>query len=56
MKTTIAAAAINRCFHQQGLPLPLSMTNNDRWLLAVVIVDCVAAAMVVVDGRDRGRC
>ncbi len=26
------------------------MTNNDRWLLAVVFVDCVAAVMAVVDG------
>ena len=28
------------------------MTNDDRWLLAVVIVDCAAAAMVVIDGSD----
>jgi hypothetical protein len=30
--------------------------NNDRWLLAVVLVNCVAAAMVVVDGGDSGHC
>jgi hypothetical protein len=32
------------------------MTNNNHWLLAVVIVDCVAAAMVVVNGSDSGHC
>jgi len=32
------------------------MTNNDRWLLAVIVVECAAAVMVVVDGGDSGRC
>jgi hypothetical protein len=54
-KTTIAVAANDRHFHQQWLPFPPSMTNNNHWLLAVVNVDCVAAAMVVVNGRDSGH-
>jgi hypothetical protein len=28
------------------------MTNNNRWLLAVVVVDCVAAAMAII-GRSN---
>jgi hypothetical protein len=55
-KTTIAVVAIDRRFRWQWPSLPPSMTNNDRWLLAVVIVNCVAAAMVVVDGGNSGRC
>ena len=31
------------------------MTNDNRWLLAVIVVECAAAAMVVVDGGDSGR-
>jgi hypothetical protein len=55
-KSTIAAAAINRRFHQQWPPLPLSTTNNDCWLLVVIIIDCVAAAVAGVDGRDSSCC
>ncbi len=41
---------------RQGLPpLPSLMTNNNRWLLAVIIVNCVAAAMAVFDGSDSGH-
>jgi hypothetical protein len=29
--------------------------NNDCWLLAVIVVNCVAAAMAIVDGGDSGR-
>jgi hypothetical protein len=32
------------------------MTNNDRWLLAVVVINCVAEAMVVIDGSNSGCC
>ncbi len=32
------------------------MMNDDRWLLAVIVIKCAAAAMVVVDGGDSGRC
>ncbi len=54
--TTIAAAAIN-CRLRQQWPqlLPLTM-NNDRWLLVVVIANCVAAAMLVVDSINSGCC
>jgi hypothetical protein len=31
------------------------MTINDRWLLAVVVVDYVAAAMAVIDGGDSSH-
>ncbi len=31
------------------------MTNNDHWFMAVVIVDCVATAMVVIDGGNNGH-
>jgi hypothetical protein len=30
------------------------MANDDRWLLAVIVVECAASAMVVIDGGDRG--
>jgi hypothetical protein len=33
--------------------LPL-LTNNNRWLLAAFIVECVAATMVAVDGSNSG--
>jgi hypothetical protein len=36
--------------------LPPLTTNNDHWFLAVLIANCVAAAMVVVDGGNSGRC
>jgi hypothetical protein len=35
--------------------LPLT-TNNDHWLLAVIVVDCVAVAMTVVDGGNSSHC
>ena len=28
------------------------MTNDDRWLLAAIVVECATAAMVVVDGGN----
>jgi hypothetical protein len=44
-------------------PLPSTMTalavvdnKMDHWLLVVVVIDCVAAAMVVVNGGNSGRC
>ena len=40
---------------QQWPSPPLSMTNDDLWLLAVIIVNCLAAAMMVVDGGNSGR-
>jgi hypothetical protein len=55
-KTTISAVAINRRFHQRRPALPLSTTNNDCWLLVVIVFNCVAAAMVVVDGGNSGHC
>ena len=42
-KDVIAAAAINRCCSQQWLPLLPLMMNNDCGLLAVIVINCVAA-------------
>jgi hypothetical protein len=36
--------------------MPPLTTNTNRWLLMVVVVDCVAAAKMVIDGGDRGHC
>jgi hypothetical protein len=52
MKTIIAAASINHRFRRQCSPLPPSTMNNDRWLLSVVLVNCLTAAMAIVDGGD----
>jgi hypothetical protein len=49
-------AAIDCRFHRRWQPLPPSTTNNNCWLLAVVIVDCVTAAMAIVGGSNSGRC
>jgi hypothetical protein len=47
--------------HQPLLPsmmTTIAAVNNkhDRWLLAVVIFNCVAVAMVVIDGGNSSYC
>ncbi len=58
-----AIAKDHHCHGCHWLTLPSTMTslpplttNNDRWLLAVVVIDCVAAAMAVIDGRNSSCC
>ncbi len=41
-KDVIAAAAINCHCSPQWQPLLLLMTNDNRWLLVVVVINCVA--------------
>ena len=45
-KDAIAAAAINRQCSPGWPPLPLLMMNKDRWLLAVIVINCAAVAMI----------
>ncbi len=52
---TIAAAFINCLCSQRWMPSPLLMTKDNRWLLAVVVINFEAATMMVFDGRDSGR-
>ena len=54
-KDVIAAAAINCRCSQRWPPLPPLMTNDNRWLLAVIIINCAAAAMKYVDTGDSGH-
>ncbi len=47
-KDDIVTEAINhRCSRQWPPFLPL-MRNNDRWLLAVIVINCPAAAMMLL--------
>jgi hypothetical protein len=55
-RSTNAVAIIDCRFCQQQPPLLPSTANNDRWLLAVVVVDYVAAAMAFVNGSNSGCC
>jgi hypothetical protein len=56
---TIDENRVSDAVHHQlcgsGLPLPPSTTNNYCWLLMVLVIDCVAVVMVVVDGGNSGR-
>ena len=45
-KDAIAAAAINRRSSRGWPPSPPSMTNDNRWLLAVILMNCAAAVMI----------
>ena len=54
-KDNIAAAAINCRCSQRWQPLLPLMVNKDCWLLAVVVINCAAAAMMVVNGGNSGR-
>jgi hypothetical protein len=55
MKTIITTDAINRHFCWWWPPLPPLTMNNNHWLLAVVTIDWVKAAMAVVDSGNSGR-
>jgi hypothetical protein len=53
----------HHCCGRHQPPLLLTMTaiaavddKHDRWHLAVVVVNCVAAAMALVDGGNSGHC
>jgi hypothetical protein len=55
LPSTKTTTAIHCGLSGSGQPFPLLTTNSDRWLLVVVVVDCVAAEMVVVDGGESGH-
>ena len=45
-KDAIATAAINSWCSRRWPPSPPLMTNENRWLLVVIVINCAAVAMI----------
>ena len=53
-KDVITTAAINYHFSQRWQPSPPLMTNGNRWLLTVIVINCAAGAIMVANSDNRG--